>query len=574
VEIRNFDLCPRYSALVFENVTVGPSPQWLQNRLEAIRLNPINNIVDVTNYVMAEIAQPMHAFDADKLNGSIIVRTAEARERLLALNGETYELNSSNLVIADRTGAVALAGIIGGGESAIFQGTKRIVLESANFNAANVRRTSAALRLRTDASMRFEKAQDPVNTVRGLARALQLLQEVSPGIRVTGGVADALRPLPEAPVIDLPLAWLDRKLGRHVEPSEVRRILESLEFGIEEKQPQLLSVSVPSWRATKDISVKDDLVEEVGRMIGYTSITPHSPLLPATVPLSNEKMRFQYRTREVVAAQGFNEVENYSFVSEETARLFGMPPESHVRVLNPIAADQGLLRRSLVPGIWKNIVENSRFEDVFRLFEIGVEIHKTESGLPDEVAHLCAALYQEDGDWGGLLELKRLAQCLNANLDVRPAEAHSYEHPARTASVILHNETIGRLFEMHPALVRGRAAVLDLNLDRLMQLTQADRRYQPVRRFPSSAFDLSVIAGQRALVGQIQREITVLAGEDLEHIEYVRQYTGPPLPEDTKSVSYRVTVSASDRTLSSNEVSAIRQRIIDGMRSLGYELRV
>ena len=321
VSIEDHALCPRYSALVFENVTVKPSPAWLQQRLEAVGLNPINNIVDVTNYVLAEIAQPMHAFDAAKLHGDeIFVRSARAGETIKALNDESYTLDPSNLVIADPGGPVAIAGIIGGADSAISNSTTRIVLESANFNASSVRKTSSRLKLRTDASMRFEKAQDPVNTIRGLERAFALLQEVSPGIRLVGGLADNYRPLPAPPPIVLPLDWLDRKLGRAVPAEEVRQILESLEFRVEEIEPRVFSVFVPSWRATKDVSIKDDLVEEVGRMIGYDSIPPVAPLTPARVPPASPEREFHHRVREMAAAQGFTEVHNYSFVSEEMAR--------------------------------------------------------------------------------------------------------------------------------------------------------------------------------------------------------------------------------------------------------------
>src|SRR4051794_16119953 len=215
VEIEDLALCPRYSALVFENVTVQPSPYWLQCRLTAIGLNPINNIVDMTNFVMAELAQPMHAFDADRLQGdTIFIRPARPGERFLALNDEEYTLDPSNLVIADAGGAIALAGVIGGKEKSLTEKTTRRVLGSANFQASSIRKTSSAIKLRTDASMRFEKAQDPVNTVRGIARAIELLREISPGIRTAGGVADRMRPLSPAPVIELPLEWLARKLGR------------------------------------------------------------------------------------------------------------------------------------------------------------------------------------------------------------------------------------------------------------------------------------------------------------------------------------------------------------------------
>lgn len=576
VRIDNFDLCPRYSALVFDNVKVQPSPLWLQYRLEAIGLNPINNIVDVTNYVMAEIAQPMHAFDAGKLKGGIIVRTAESGERITALNGETYELTPNNLVIADHHEPVAIAGVIGGNDSAIGPETTRIVLESANFHPGSVRKTSSALKLRTDASMRFEKAQDPVNTLRGLARAIALLQQVSPGIRLVGGLADAMRPLRQAPPIEVPLQWLDRKLGRHVEPKEVRAILTSLAFGVSEARPGVLSVSVPSWRATRDVSIKEDIAEEVGRMIGYTEITPAPPLLPTSVPQRNERRHYHDNVRNLVTARGYNEVYNYSFVSEDLIARFGLRAEDHIRVTNPIAADQSLLRTSLLPGIWRNIVENAKYRDEARLFEIGVEIHKRAGGeLPDEVQHLMAAMYSKTGDTEGLFELKRLALCVDERIEVRPAEPRVYEHPARTAELTLSRETVGRLFELHPSLIeRGRAAILDLDLDALMRLAHRERRYKPIRRFPSSAFDLSVIAPARALVGDIRRDLAVLAGENLESIEFVRQYSGPPLPEGAKSVSYRLTIAPPDRTLSSEEVGAVRARIIEGMRALGYELRV
>src|SRR3984885_11117865 len=234
IAIEDFALCPRYSALAFENVTVQPSPLWLQHRLEAIGLNAINNIVDVTNYVMAELAQPMHAFDSGKLHGkTIFVRSARAGEEIAALNEETYQLRPTNLVIADAEGPIAIAGVIGGLDSAIGPETKRIVLESANFQAASVRKTSVALKLRTDASMRFEKSQDPLNTVRGLARAVELLEQVSPGIRLVGGLADSHGELKTPPPIDLTADWLRAKLGRELEAREVRSILESLEFAVE-----------------------------------------------------------------------------------------------------------------------------------------------------------------------------------------------------------------------------------------------------------------------------------------------------------------------------------------------------
>jgi len=577
IAIADLDLCPRYSALVFENVTVRPSPYWLEARLMAIGLNPINNIVDMTNFIMSELAQPMHAFDADIIRGdTIYVRRARNGEPFRALNDEHYTLDSSNLVIADSGGAIALAGVIGGGDSAISPKTTRVVLESATFQASSVRKTSSALKLRTDASMRFEKAQDPANTVRGLARAVELLAELSPGIRVVGGVADRRKEIPPPAPIDLPLDWLERKLGRAIDAAEVRSILERLEFHVTEPEPRLFRVGVPSWRATKDISIKDDLVEEVGRMVGYDSIAPQAPLTPARVPPANPTRRFQHEVRNVFVGEGFTEVYNYSFLSEESVRAFGLDPGAHIRVANPIASDQALLRTSLLPGMWRNILENAKHRESFRLFEIGLEIHQSGAALPREIPHLAAAIYERSGDGrAGLFEIKRAAECLLPGAVAVPAAARVFEHPARSADLHWRGQVAGRFFELHPTLVEsGRAAILDLDLRRVESLSAAEVKFAPIRRYPSSAFDLSVIAPLRAYAGTLENQAASFAGPLLDSIQFVREYAGPPLPEGSKSVSFRLTVGSPERTLSSEEVGRIRAGIIEGMRGLGYELRL
>ena len=592
IRIEDLALCPRYSALVFENVTVQPSPLWLQYRLTTIGLNPINNIVDMTNFVMAELAQPMHAFDAGLLQGdTIFVRPAISGEHFRALNGEEYTLDASNLVIADASGAIALAGVIGGAGTAIGPKTTRVVLESANFQASSIRKTSSAIKLRTDASMRFEKAQDPANTVRGLARAIELLQEISPGIRLVGGLADQRRELPAPPPITLPLAWLQRKLGRAIAAAEVRSILESLAFGVDEPQPGVFSVTVPGWRATKDIAIKDDLVEEVGRMIGYDSIAPEAPLVAAGVPPGNPSRSFQHEVRNLFVDNGFTEVYNYSFLSGDAVRAFGFDPASLLRVTNPIASDQELLRASLLPGIWRNITENAKHRENFPLFEIGHEIRRQEQGLPREIPHLVAAIYDRHGDGqAGLFELKRVAECLLPGARTVPAEARAFEHTARAAEIQIAGQgvghgmaegvgqSVGRLFELHPTLLEtGRAAILDVDLhliESLIELSAGEKKYTPIHRYPTSAFDLSVIAGLREYAGKLQAAIAGFAGPLLGSIQFVRQYAGPPLADGVKSVTFRLTVGSPDRTLTSEEVAAIRSAIIDGMRGLGYELRV
>ncbi len=573
VSIDDLALCPRYSALVFENVTVAPSPLWLQFRLQSVGLNPINNVVDVTNFVMAELAQPMHAFDRDTLRGDILVRRALPGERLVALNEEPYHLDPSHLVIADASGVIAIAGVIGGLPTGITAKTTRVVLESANFHAGSIRRSSTRLRLRTDASMRFEKAQDPANTVRGLARAVELLERVSPGIRLVGGLADVAAPRVAPPEIDLSAEWVARRLGRAIEPAEVRAILESLEFGVRETSPRVFAVTVPGWRATKDISIKDDLVEEVGRMVGYGSITPLPPALPVTVPPASEERLFHRRLRDFCVSRGFTEVYNYSFLSEDMEKMFHVEHREPLRVLNPIAAGQELLRPSLLPRIARNIADNARHFDSFRLFEIGQEIHRRAEGLPDEVPHLAAVVWSRHGDGAAeLLESKRLAENLMPGVDAAPAAARSFEHPSRACDLVWRGSAVGRLMELHPDVVEGRAAVIDLDLRAIFELGPAPVKHEPLKRFPSSAFDLSVVAGERALVADLRR--LLVGHEGVESVEFVRVYSGPPLAAGQKSVSFRVTVGAPDRTLSSEEAGAIRDRMIAGVRAAGFELRV
>ena len=482
-------------------------------------------------------------------------------------------------MIADAAGAIALAGVIGGGDSAISEKTTRVVLESANFQASSIRKTSSAIKLRTDATMRFEKAQDPANTVRGLARAIELLQEISPGIRLVGGVADQMREMPPPPAIELPLPWLQRKLGRAIAAAEVRRILESLAFGVTRAGAWACSsVTVPELARHQG---RLDQGRSGGRGRAAWSATIPSRRrrrwCPPSVPPGNPARRFQHDVRNLFVDNGFTEVYNYSFLSEESVRAFGFDPAAHIRVTNPIASDQELMRASLLPGIWRNVTENAKHRESFRLFEIGLEIHRRAGGPAGGDSAPGGGALRPAGRWpAGLFELKRMAECLHAGrADRARRKRASYEHPARAAE-IQWKGAVGRLFELHPRLVEtGRAAILDLDL---RSGGVAQRRRDEVHTDPPlsverlrSLGDCSRCASTPA---SCEAAIAGFAGPLLESIQFVRQYAGPPLAEGTKSVSFRLTVGSPERTLSSDEIAAIRTTIIEGMRELGYELRV
>lgn len=572
VDVADFSLCQRYSALVVENVTVRPSPLWLQARLKSLGMNPINNVVDVTNYVAAELAQPMHAFDRDRLEGdTILVRSARDGERMEALNHETYQLEATNLVIADAGGAIAIAGVMGGLGSSVTNATTRIVLESATFHASSVRKTSSKLKLRTDASMRFEKSQDPANTVRGIARAVELLKLTCPELKI-GGLTDVKRMPGALPPIPLKIEWLSRKLGKTLTLDEVAGILTSLEFGVVRVDDSTLSVTVPSWRATKDVSMRDDLLEEVGRMIGYGEIPPAAPLVPSVVPPANPRRVFLNKVRGVATQHGFHEVYNYSFLSNELARKYGFDPADHLQIENPLSEDLNLLRRSLAPRIGENVEENRKHFDTFRLFEIGREVHPSRGELPQELTQLAAACYRRQDDGGDAInEVKLLAEALLPGVVIEPANARVFEHPARCGELHWQGVLIGRIYEFHPRFVAvGRAAVIEINVDQLQEHLPEKKKYEPIRRLPSSTFDLSVVAGPRDLVGHIQRELETGAGSALVDIEFLYDF---PLPDGYRSLSYRLTVGSTDHTLSTEELTAIRNSAIERVRAAGYQLR-
>ena len=374
--------------------------------------------------------------------------------------------------------------------------------------------------------------------------------------------------------------FLIRKLGKQVGQDEVARILSALGFGVRESAPAVLTVKVPSWRATKDISLKDDLVEEIGRMVGYDSITPTPPLVASVVPPQNQMRLYLRQLRAQLTAQGFTEAHNYSFVTESEIKRFHGDPAAHLAVQNPIASEPTHMRRSLLPGFFKSIATNVRFFPEFRLFEIGSEIHPNSGEvLPQEIIHLVAALYSAQGNEQDFFELKRVAECLFPSARLIAAEPRPFEHPFRVAEINWARAVIGRIFELHPGLLKeegidGRAMLFDVDLNSAQKLV-AERgvEYKPLRKYPTSGFDLSVVAELRKPVEHLQDEITRLAGADLATIEFIRQYDGPPLPQGQKSVSYHVKVGALDHTLSAEEVTAIRKRIIDGMQAAGYELR-
>jgi phenylalanyl-tRNA synthetase beta chain len=428
--------------------------------------------------------------------------------------------------------------------------------------------------------MRFEKSLDPENTVRGLVRALELTKLISPKAECAGGVVDVHTVWPSLPPVDLPVSFVSRKLGVEITAGEIRRILNALGFETKEREDGFI-VSIPTWRATKDISHRDDLVEEIGRMIGYDQIAPKAPLVAAVVPPTNSFRAYVRGIRLQLAAQGFNEVYNYSFVSEAELARFGFGPEQALRVVNPLASDLTHLRPSLLPGLFKNIVDNVRHFREFRLFEIGNEIHPgSGSELPDEIPHAAAFIYSAGGSEIEFFELKRVLDCVLEDARLQQAAARSYEHPARAAEIEWRGQIVGRLFELHPSMleaegIEGRAVLFDIDLRETETLAnQVSFKYCAPRKYPTSGFDLSVVTETKTPVSNIEDALVAATGADLASIEFVRQYDGPPLRSGQKSVTYHLEIGAPDHTVTAEEVTRVRNRILEQLRDLGFDFRI
>ncbi|MDG1950702.1 MAG: phenylalanine--tRNA ligase subunit beta, partial [bacterium] len=409
VKVMDYKMCPRYMAVAVDGVTVGPSPEWLKNRLTACGVRSINNVVDVTNYVMLELGQPMHAFDAQLLGGDaaeIIVRPAKKGESITCLDEVEYKLDDEMLVIANKKEALAIAGVMGGLHSGITDSTTRIVFESANFMPTSVRKTSTKLGLRSESSARFEKALDPLMCEAGLRRAVELLKELSPGAKVASEVIDAHQGLPVPDAVELSLERIQSHLGVDVSLVDVNDILGRLGFVVEGDKNNL-RITPPTWRATKDVEIAEDVIEEVARIYGYEKITSTLPVFSVKPPVMDPVRLMMRAARHALADQsGAHEVYQYAFVKPETLTTLGFDLASHVKLSNPLASDRPYLQRSLISNLLELTVNNQRrFEEV-KVFETsrvfqegtdGFEMGEGSNSLPAQ-PNMVAAVYSRKGD--------------------------------------------------------------------------------------------------------------------------------------------------------------------------------
>lgn len=579
--------CPRYAARLMENVTVAPSPFWLQDRLMSVGLRPINTIVDITNYVMMETGQPLHAFDFDHLaEHRIVVRTAQAGERFTTLDGKERQLNPDMLMICDGQKPVAVGGVMGGMNSEIETGTQRVLLESAYFNPISIRKTAKTLGLKTDASHRFERGVDPHGTLYALDRASQLIAELGNG-RLIQGCIDVKYDLPASPTINLSVANTNRLLGTDIDGAEMARLLNGIEFTAKPAKGDAFTVSVPSFRV--DISRPEDLMEEVARRAGYDRIPVTFPSIPANARPAPKLWSQRQRVRDLLAGMGFAEAINYSFIHSESCRRLRLPAEDRrsrqLAILNPLSEDQAVMRTSLIPGLLDTMKRNlARQSKNLRLFEIGKIFISNGSNVQPEEVDMLAGLCTGDGaelEWHtksepiDFYDLKGAVEGLLEGLHVgavrftRLADDRChYTLPGATARILEGETLLGIIGQVHPQVLntyelKQAAFIFELNMMQLMARIPDAIQSRGLPKYPSTARDATLIVDKDLEADALPAYVRQMGEPLVEEVRLFDVFDGRPIAEGRKSVSLRIVYRSLDATLEDAAVNQLHKKITD-----------
>lgn len=583
VTVEDSRLCSRYCARMVKNIKIAPSPVWMQRRLAACGIRPINNIVDITNYVMEEYGQPMHAFDYEQLAGhEIVVRCAEDGEMFQTLDGQERKLDSTVLMIRDGEKAVGIAGIMGGENSKITDEVQTMVFESACFDGTNIRLSSKKVGLRTDASGKFEKGLDPNNAKAAIDRACQLIEELGAG-EVVGGMIDIYPVKTESKRIAFEPERMNRLLGTDIAPETMLEYYKRLELEYDEKSGEII---VPTFR--QDLECMADMAEETARFYGYDKIPVSLPTGEATTGKLSYKLRVEELAREVAEFCGFSQGMTYSFESPKVFDRLLLPQDSPLRVtvniLNPLGEDFSVMRTTPLHGMLNSLSTNyNRRNKNVRLYELA-NIYLPKSlpltELPDERMQFTLGFYG-DGDFfdmKGVIEEFFDKAGMNLKPHYDPKAGKTFLHPGRQADIIYDGVSIGYLGEIHPEVadnykIGDRAYVAVIDMPSMIPFTSFDRKYTGIARYPAVTRDISMVVPKNILVGQIEEVIEQRGGKILENYELFDIYEGAQILAGFKSVAYSITFRAADHTLEEQEVSGVMKKILNGLQALGIELR-
>ena len=579
VEISAPDLCQRYMARVVKNVKIGPSPLWLRMRLRASGVRPINNIVDITNYVMLEYGQPMHAFDYSCLDGSAInVRRALDGECFKSLDDQEHTLDSSMLVIADSKKAVALAGVMGGANSEIKNDTTTVVFESACFLGTSVRVTAKKNGMRTESSARFEKGLDPQNCFGGLERACELVEMLGAG-EVVNELIDIYPTKAEPTVLELNVDIINKFLGINVSEDEMKKILTTLEFKVDGAK-----IIPPSFRA--DIGCMNDVAEEIARIYGYNKIESSLMKGETTQGGYSKKQKFEIAVENAMCGMGINQIQTFSFISPKFYDKVRLPADSPLRnsvvISNPLGEDTSIMRTVALPSILEVIARNNNFNNEnVSLFEIAtVYIPTGADTLPNEKKVICGAMYGNCDFYtikGVCENVLKLADIKKYNIS--SSSSYVAYHPGRCAEITVDGKVIGVMGQIHPLTAQNYdidvpVYACELDFEAIFEMMNETKLYTPLPKFPATTRDFSFVCDETIEVGTIKAEMAKAGGKLVEDIALFDIYRGPQIGENKKSVSIRVTLRASDRTLTVEEAEKASAKILASIeKNLGITIR-
>lgn len=582
VEVKDTDLCSRYCSKVCKNIKIAPSPKWMQRRLAASGIRPINNLVDITNYVMAEYGQPMHAFDLDTIAGhKIIVRRAKDGDQFQTLDGQMRTMDSEVLMICDAEKEIGIAGIMGGENSKITDEVKTVVFEAATFHGANIRKSAKRIGLRTDASGIFEKGLDPRNAEAAIMRACQLIEELGCG-EVVDGMIDVCQPLKELNRIKFEPEKINALLGTDIPREDMLAIFDRLE--IVHGDDDMLTI--PSFR--QDLEGFADIAEEVARFYGYDKIPVSLPRASATAGKLSYKLRIEQKARDIAEYCGFSQGMCYSFESPKVFDKLLIPEGDELRkavvISNPLGEDFSIMRTLPVNGMLTSLSTNfnRRNKDV-RLYELG-NIYLPKSlpvtELPDERMQFTLGMYGE-GDFytmKGVVEEFLEAVGMKKICTYDPNAKKTFLHPGRQANILYDNTVIGYLGEVHPTVcasysMKTRVYIAVLDMPSIVPMTSFDRKYTGIAKYPAVARDISMVVPKEVLAGDIEKMIRQRGGKMLESVRLFDIYEGDQIKEGYKSIAYSLTFRDMTKTLNEEEVNATMKKILNGLESMKIELR-
>lgn len=591
------DLCDRFSARVLKNVRIAPSPEWMQQRLEGAGIRAINNVVDVTNFVMVELGQPMHAYDYDEIAGkSLTARRAAAGEELHTLDDSTRKAKGDELVIADSEKAAGLAGVMGGLETEVTEKTTTVVLEAASFNGPSIRRTSRACGLHSEASGRFERGVDVTKTERALERAAQLLQDMG-ACTVTKGIVDVYPAPKDVTRVAFTTAQINRRLGTELPGSKMAEILESLGFGVEAAGGDSYLVTVPSWR--NDVTYMEDLSEEVARIYGFDNIQSSTPYGSVMQGRQSERQDFVDKIKEVLTSLGMDEELSFAFTHPTMFDKLNIPADSELRkaipIMNPLTDEYPLVRTTLLSSIFENTVRNfSRKNEDIRLFEVAPVFYPKALPVteqPDEVLKLAGLItgrrssvgWNQSNEPVDFYDLKGIVEELLDNLSISKYTVETGEHyamhPGKTAVFKKGREVIATLGEVHPAVAEAlgitkKMYIFEMDVAALMKYTALNFHYEALPKYPAISRDLAVLVDAAVEAGAIEKTIAKNAGKHFKGVCLFDVYTGKQIGEGKKSLAFTMQFQSKDKTLTDEEADAAFQNILTAVqKEYGAELR-